>query len=77
MNNSLLNSSFFELCLNPHGHHIRIDLHRGIVTSLFIDSLAWHVDTREQQISEQLSHFVQPDGRIVGTRTVTDGDRHE
>lgn len=76
MNDSNISGEFFELCLTPGGHHVRIDLCKGVVTTSFLDWFSWHMDTREIQMSERLSHFVQPNGRIVGTRSTTGEGGH-
>lgn len=69
-------SGFFELHLHPKGPFVRIDLERGTVTTAFKDWFSWHWDTEQRQVSDDLIHFIEPDGRIVGTLSMAGGVHH-
>ena len=66
-----------ELWLDSEGHYVRIDLRQNSVTTAFKPRFSWHVDTLEERISHNLVHFVEPGGRIVGTKTFVGGYSHE
>ena len=69
MNDRVPSDRFLELSVPVAGHYVRIDLHEGTVTTAFRPWFSWHPDTRQQRISDQLVHFVEPDGRLVGVRS--------
>ena len=77
MNHNKPTGEFFDLCLQPKGLQVRIDLQQGVITTAFKDWHSWHWDTEQKQVADNLIHFVEPDGRIVGTRSVAGEGGHE
>ena len=57
-----------ELCLQPHGLLARIDLQQGTLTTAFKDWFSWHWDTQQVAVADNLIHFIEPDGALVGIK---------
>ncbi len=53
--------------------HLRQSLNEHAITIYLKHWLCWDVDTREVQVSEQLIHFVEPNGEIVGLKVFNSG----
>jgi len=76
MNHCKPAGGFFELCLPPGGLFVRIDLQQGTVTTVFKDWHSWHWDTGQKRVADNLVHFIEPDGQIVGILCFEGGARH-
>ncbi len=60
---------FMELCVDPDGLFVRIDLKGKSITTGFKDWFSWHVDTAQVEVTSRVYHFVEPDGNLVGIKT--------
>lgn len=60
---------FLELCVDPDGLFVRIDLHHKNITTGFKDWFSWHVDTAQLEIANGVYHFFEPDGNLVGIKS--------
>ena len=76
MNNLSSAGQFLELWLDSNGHFVRIDLHSKSVTTTFTDWFNWHVDTAQVEVARGVFHFVEPDGRLVGIKSVAIDSAH-
>jgi len=68
MNHHKPTDELFELCLQPDGLLVRIDLQQGTLTTAFKDWFSWHWDTQQVAVADKLIHFIEPDGALVGIK---------
>ena len=64
---------FLELCIDPGGLFVRVDLRHKSIATGFKDWFSWHVDTVQQQIAPNTIHFIEPGGQVVGTKSFSSG----
>mgnify|MGYP001546118283 FL=1 len=64
---------FLELCIDPGRLFVRVDLRHKSITTGFKDWFSWHVDTVQQQIAQNIIHFIEPGGQVVGIKSFSLG----
>lgn len=55
--------------------YIRQDLLNQSLTVYFKDWHLWDTDTVQTEISSFLTHFVEPDGKVVGIKVFSGGSK--
>jgi len=68
MSNHPLISQSLEICIVRDKLFVRIDLGQQNITTGFKEWFSWNVDTRQQQVSSNIIHFIEPGGQIVGIK---------
>ena len=72
MNNFLPTSP--EISTDLANLHIRTDLIQNSVSIYLKDWNLWDVDTLQVKLSENVTHFIQPNEEIVGVKVFSNND---
>lgn len=69
MSHNASTDQFLELCVDPDGLFVRIDLHHKSITTSFKEWISWHVDTAQVEVASGVFHFIEPNGSLVGIKS--------